>query len=422
MKRIFDYGSNRNPFYLVLRRVAVENTNQNIEENTTQEVEQNEVQVTEQDVMNTEPETLNADAQPKKRFSPAALIVPIAVVVILAAFAGIIYYGKVVKPNKEVDKVAGYTVEDYIVMDKYTGFDYEITQALFDECVREETDSYEEVNRPIIAPDQVEFHVTGYVDGTETADISSKNAVIDIGTYSEGINKIFSDAMLGKKKGDKMNLDVAGVLANEVSESKANYAGKSVSFELKVVGINKLVREEVTDKWVKENYYDEYGLENKKDFYNWCKDIVLENATVEVWQLAVDSATMAGYPQELYDDIVLEFTQDANYYAEEFGMKTEDYLKDFCGYTDESLEEEYLNEVKSELVMWYIVKDQRLECTDKDIEAKYEELYLDIGYDTVDEMKADYTKKEIKKAVLLEKAQAYVYEHSNIAENFAIPK
>lgn len=400
----------------------MEKTNQNIEENTTQEVEQNEALETEKNINESaEVTTDEPGEQPKKRFSLAALIVPIAVIVILATFAGVVYYGKVVKPKKDIDKKAGYKVEDYIVINKYTDFDYKITQDVFDECVKEETDYYEDVKRAAVVTDQIAFNYTAYIDGKKIDDISQKDAELDLGADEEGLYKLFSDAILGKKRGDKFEIEADGALANEVSFGDVDYSNKKVLFKVKVTGVSKFVSEKVTDKWVKENYLDEYALENKKDFYDWCKDIIIENAKAEVWQLAVNSATMAGYPQELYDDIVLEFTQDANYYAEQFGMSTEDYLN-VSGYTDESLEEEYLNEVKSELVMWYIVKEQRLECSEEDIEAKYEELYYDLGYETVDEMKAEYTKEEITKAVLLEKAQNYVFDHSNIAQNFTIPE
>ena len=396
----------------------MEKTNQNIEQNTNMEQEVNIEQNANSDI----DYNVEQNEETKKKFSPAVLIMPGIIAIILAVFAGVVYYGKVVKPKKDIDKQAGYKVEDYITLDKYTGFDYEVTQDVFDECVKEETDSYEEVERAAIATDQIEFNYTGYIDGSKIADISQKDAELIVGEDTKGAYKVFSEAIIGKKAGSRFEVEVNGADVNEISLSQQNYTNKKVIFKIKINSVSKLDVEKITDKWVKENYLEDYGLENTKDFYQWCKDYIMDDAKVEVWQKAVDSATMAGYPQEVYDDIVVEFTQNANYYAEQFGITTDQYLKDFCGYTDETLEEEYLNEVKSELVMWYIVKEQRLECTEEDIEAKYEELYLDLGYDNVEGMKADYKKKEMKKAVLLDKAQDYVYDNSNIKENFEVPK
>ena len=136
--------------------------------------------------------------------------------------------------------------------------------------------------------------------------------------------------------------------------------------------------------------------------------------------MAVDAANMKKYPQKLYDEIVEEFDSDAAYRAKEWGMTKDQYLYDFCQYTEESLEEEYLNGVKSELVMWAIVKEQGFEASDAEIEEKYEDSYLDVGCETVEKMKELYTKEEIKEAVLLDKVQNYIFDNSTIIESYKI--
>ena len=56
------------------------------------------------------------------------------------------------------------------------------------------------------------------------------------------------------------------------------------------------------------------------------------------------------------------------------------------------------------------------------MEDKYEELYADCGYDNVEEMKKDYTDKEIEEAVLLDKAMDVVYDNANITKSYSLPK
>lgn len=392
---------NKGPFtYLFLRRLTVEKTNQNENPNINNDM---------------------AEEETKKKLSWQTLAVPVIVAIIIAAFIGVVYYGKFVEPRKKIDKQVGYRVEEYIQLDKYTGLDYEITQDVFDECVHEETDEYEETERAAEDEDMIDFNYTAYVDGKKDSNISQEQAEITVGQEGLKVFATFSDAIKGHKSGDKFKVKVPGADVTEISDDGSDYTGKEVTFEIKINSISKLSRAEVTDKWVRENYFEDMGLETADDFYQWCKEYIIDEAKLEVWQKVLDSATMSGYPQELYDDIVIEFTQNANYYAEEFGITTESYLKDFCGYTDETLEEEYLNEVKSELVMWYIVKDQRFESTDAEIEEKYEELYYEMGYETVDEMKQEYTKAEMQEAVLLDEVQNYVFENSNIKENFKLP-
>lgn len=124
----------------------------------------------------------------------------------------------------------------------------------------------------------------------------------------------------------------------------------------------------------------------------------------------------------MYDSVKEEFDSDAAYYADSYGITVDEYLYDFSGYTEESLQEEYLNEVKSNLVMWKIVEKENLTASSSEIEDKYEELYADCGYDNVEDMKKDYTDKEIEEAVLLDKAMDVVYDNANITKSYSLPK
>lgn len=366
----------------------------------------------------------NADAdiqERKKKFSPTALIVPVAIVIILGAFFAVVYWANVIKPEKELVKELGYEVEEQITLGKYTGFEYEITQEMWDECIMDEVLSYEEVERAAEDTDQIGFNYTGYVANKKDSNISQKDAELIVGEDESGVYKIFSDAISGHKSGEKIKVEVDGTEATALSIDETDYSGKKVTFELKIKSVSKKVIDEITDEWVSEYYLEDYGLENTEDFYEWNKNYLIEEeAKPAIWQMVIDAADMKKYPQNVYDDIVEEFEGDAEYNAQEMGMTKEQYLYDFSLYTEETLEEEYLNGVKSELVMWAIVKEQGFEVSDAEIEQKYEDTYLDVGCETVDDMKALYTKEEIKEAVLLDKVQNYVYDNSTIKETYTI--
>lgn len=363
----------------------------------------------------------NVQEEGKKKFSPATLVVPIIIAVILIAFVAVVYWAKVIKPDNDLAKELGYEVEEQITLGKYTDFEYEITQEMWDECIMDEVLSYEEVDRAAQDTDQIGFNYTGYVDEKKDENISQKDAELIIGEDESGIYKLFSDAIVGHKTGEKIKVEVDGAEATALSMDESDYSGKKVTFQLKITSISKKVIDEVTDEWVSEYYLEDYGLENTEDFYEWNKNYLIEEeAKPAIWQMVIDAADMKKYPQSVYDDIVEEFDGDAQYNAEEMGMTKEQYLFDFSLYTEETLEEEYLNGVKSELVMWSIVKEQGFEVSDAEIEQKYEDTYLDVGCETVEEMKALYTKEEIKEAVLLEKVQNFVYDNSTIKESFTI--
>ena len=94
------------------------------------------------------------------------------------------------------------------------------------------------------------------------------------------------------------------------------------------------------------------------------------------------------------------------------------------GDTKESLEKEYMNQVKSTLVMWEIVKEEDINVSAKEIEQRYNDLYVELKDDdevkTLADVKKEYSKAEIKEAVYLEKAQKFVYKNSTIKKTYKI--
>ena len=289
--------------------------------------------------------------------------VPVLIAIILIAFGGAVYYQKAVVPKKEIDKKAGITsgkLDDYITLGEYKGLSCEVTQDDIDESIKEETQTYTEVDREAKEGDCVEITYTGYVDGEKDKNISQSNCELYVG-QEESLYAEFTNAVVGHKAGDKVEYQAKDTDdINYVAEKDSDYTGKNVKFTLKLVSVSEEETEDVTDKWVKDNYNEDYGISTVKEFYKWNEDYVLENKKSDLWQSAVDNATMNGYPQEMYDSVKEEFDSDAAYYADSYGITVDEYLYDFSGYTEESLQEEYLNEVKSNLVMWKIVEKENL--------------------------------------------------------------
>ena len=105
--------------------------------------------------------------------------------------------------------------------------------------------------------------------------------------------------------------------------------------------------------------------------------------------------------------------------AEYAGMSLEEY-KNMYGLTDEAMQENYDLQLKSELLLWQLVKDLKLTATEEEIEEEYENSYLEANLESVEEMKELYTDEEMKEVVLLNKAQDYVYENANIKYSYKI--
>lgn len=356
----------------------------------------------------------------KKKISPAKLIVPIIIVVILAVFAGVVYWAKVIKPKSDINKEVGYNTEEYIKLGQVKGIEDEISQEEWDENLADETNEYDVVDRAAKETDQADVDIVAYIDNKKVDDLSMKEASFYIGKNDDAADKKVYDKLIGTKAGQKLSLEVSGDEAKELAGSVEDYSGKKVKLEIKVRDVSELVVNKVTDKWVKENLEDLYGVTTAKELYEWEKQYIIEsNLKERLWKKVVDNATMSGYPADLYNDIVAELDGHIEAEAKDEGISVKEYKKQYQ-YTDEKLDEEYTYNVKSELVMWQLVKNLGLEASDDEIEEMYENEYEEVNLDSVEEMKKLYTKDEMKEAVLLDKAQQYVFDNAKISYNYKI--
>lgn len=364
----------------------------------------------------------NTVEKKKKKFEWKKLIFPGIIALIIIVFAVVVYWAKIIKPNADIDKELGFKTEDYISVGDITGLSYEVTQEEWDECVNEDTNYHIEVNRAAKDTDLVDFDYTAYIDDKKIEDLSMEEQSIDIGdSENTDAYKTFSDAIKGHKKGDKLTLHIKdGKEANVLSLNGTDYSGKAIKYELKIRSVSALRVDKVTDKWVKENYQEERGVETVDEFYEWEKEYINEEIIKpDLWNQAIEKVTLKAIPSELQQEVIDSLDMDTAAEAEYAGMSLEEY-KNMYGLTDEAMQENYDLQLKSELLLWQLVKDLKLTATEEEIEEEYENSYLEANLESVEEMKELYTDEEMKEVVLLNKAQDYVYENANIKYSYKI--
>lgn len=375
-------------------------------------------------VENNNNENLQNNMGEEKKFDAKKLIVPGIIALIIIVFAVVVYWANVLKPKSDINEDLGFKTEDYISVGDVTGLSYEVTQDEWDECVNKDTNYHIEVERTAKDTDQVSFDYTAYINGKKIEDLSMEEQDIDIGSAdNEEVYKTFSDALKGHKKGDKITVSLKdGKEANILSTNGTDYSGKKIKYQLKIVSVNELKVDKVTNKWVKENYFEERGVSTVDEFYEWEKEYINEEIVKPaLWNKAIEKVTMKAIPSEFQQQVIDSLNGDAEAEAEYASMSLEEY-KSIYGLTDEKMQENYDLELKSELLMWQLVKDLNLTASKEEIEEEYENSYLEANLDSVEEMKELYTEKEVKELVLLNKAQDYVYEHANIKYSYKINK
>ncbi len=368
--------------------------------------------------------------QPKKK-NLSTLIYSLVVVLIFAAFGGVVYYNKVVHVKKQQDKKFAKNeygakneedfTKNYLEVAKYKGLKCEITQEMLDEYIEGDTVSYENVERAAKDTDQVEFNLTGYVDGKKEADITLKEQEITVGEETDGPFQPISDLVKGKSEGDVIE-NVEGIDSAEISEEGKDYSGKKVTFNVKVVSVSEKKVEKITDDWVKEEFSEDYGWTTTKDYYDYVKEELKNEAISDLWKQVVDGSVLKKYPEDAYARIIEEVDADYNYAASEWGMELNDYLE-VMQMTEKDMEKEYESELISEMASWYIAfKEDLLNISESEMNEWWEKSYEDYGYESVEEMKENYEESEIKRAIILEKAANFVYDHATVKQSYKIPE
>ena len=308
----------------------------------------------------------------------------------------------------------------YVKLGQYKGFNYNIDQEKFDEMLADKTYEATEVSRAAKMGDEIEFSYVGYVDNKKEKDLTQKNISAETKQDDNAVYKKMTDALIGKKKGDTAKVKLSAEEASSISNSGKKYS-KDVNVDLKVKEISEVNHPKVTDDWVKNESNED--VETAKEFFGVIDDELEQNAVADVWQKAVDNAKLKTWPPELYDRIEEEEIGDAKYNAAEWDMTLEEYYA-MNGDTQESLEKEYMNQVKSILVMQLIVKEEGIKVTNKEIEDRYNELFKEVKdgkeYKTLADVKKNYPRDEIEEAVSLEKAQAFVYENSKVKKTYKV--
>ena len=369
-------------------------------------------------------ENLENNMGENKKFNVKKLIVPAIIALIIIVFLVVVYWAKVLKPESDVDKELGFKTEEYIAVGDVTGLSYEVTQDEWDECVNGDTDYQIYVDRAAKDNDIVSFDYTAYINEKKIDDLSMEEQQITIGSAdNEGIMKRFSDTIKGHKEGEKITISLKdGQEANILSTNGTDYSDKKIKYQLKIVEVTELRSNKITDKWVKNEYLEDRGVSTVEEFYEWEKEYINEEIVKPaLWNKALEKVTIKAIPTEFQQQIIDDLNGDAEAEAEYASMTLEEY-KSLWGLTDEQMQENYELELKSELLMWQLVKDLKLTASKEEIEEEYENSYMEANLDSVEEMKELYTEKEVKELVLLNKAQDYVYEHANIKYSYKIKK
>ena len=273
-------------------------------------------------------------------------------------------------------------------------------------------------DRAVENGDTVNLNYAGTVDGVAFEGGTAENQTLEIGSghFIPG----FEEQMIGMQIGEEKDLNVK--FPEEYHAE--NLKGKDAVFHVKVNGIQAKVKPALDDDFAADvsDYatFDEYKAAIVKELNDNAQknaDVQLEN---ELVQQAVDAAD-CDIPDAMIEDEIDVMLREMKMRMMYQGFKFEDYLK-YTGQTEEQIKEMYRpeakNRVKMQLVLEAMVKAEKIEATEEDVEKVTAEEAKRMGRELEDFKKSlsdrqrEYLKEnaEIRKVVDLVVASAQVEE------------
>ena len=314
------------------------------------------------------------------------------------------------KPEAELGKYKGVEIKK---------IEYKVTE----EDIEHELGHMQEHNsrlisvedRPVEKGDIANINFEGFVDGVAFEGGKAENHDLEIGsnTFIPG----FEDQIIGMKIDEEKDIQVK--FPDEYFSK--DLAGKDATFKVKVNEIKKKelptlddefakdVSEFDTLKELKESIKEKKQKENDDRAKYETEDAVIkavcENVKVDIPSGMVETET---------ENMVKELEQRLAYQ----GLKLEQYLQ-MMGKTKEEMQKEYepqaIEAIKSRLTLEAVIKAEKIEVADVDVEEKMKEMAKNYGRENDEEfMKNENVRNYIKQGLESEKALEFLVKNAKI--------
>ncbi len=273
-----------------------------------------------------------------------------------------------VKPDVKIETYKGLKIKKY---------EYNVTDADIDaeakKLLERKATEVEVTDRACKNGDKVNIDFSGSVDGEKFAGGTAEeyDLVLGSGSFIPG----FEAQVEGMKVGE--NKDITVKFPDDYQAE--NLKGKEAVFAIKLNKITENKLPELTDAYVKENAsaetVEEYRNKTRerlaKQAENRSRDET-ENSIVE----EICKHATAEIPDAMIESEIDRMVQDFSYRLMYQGIKLEDYLK-YLGQSMEEFRKQFVPQatprVMSQLVVEKIVREEKIEASQEEIDAKIAE-------------------------------------------------
>lgn len=320
-----------------------------------------------------------------------------------------------VKPEVKIEQYTGLKIRKY----EYNVTDAEVELEM-KKLVESSATTAEVSDRPCKIGDTVNIDFSGSVDGEKFAGGTAEgyDLVLGSGSFIPGFEEQVEGMTVGAEK------DITVKFPEDYQAD--NLKGKDAVFHIVLHKITEKIYPELTDELVKkagcetvEDYRQKTRARLEKTAENKGRDET-ENSIIQ----AICEKTACEMPDALVESEIDRIVQEYSYRLMYQGVKLEDYLK-YMNQTMEEFRAQFKEQAHiralGQLVIDKIVRDQKLEATDEEFEAKVAEEAASVDKSPeeykkdIDSRRTEYIKNDIVITKLFDflKANNELYAEEN---------
>lgn len=311
---------------------------------------------------------------------------------------------------------------DKITIKQYKGLEVEIVEAVevTDEAVEQSIQStlqnfttYNDItDRAVEEGDLVTMDYVGKVDGVEFEGGTAEGATLEIGSgqYIPG----FEDQLIGHNTGEVFDINVT--FPEDYGTEDLN--GKDAVFTITLNKIQEIVIPELTDELLPEIGTDaktvkEYKKQVKKDLEKSNKETAEATQEQNAWQALIDNCVVDKYDEKELEEQIANIESELGYMASMYGVTTDELVQQYYGV---SVDEMAKNILKQQYAIELIVKKEKMELTNDELEKGIKKLAEQYGYENPDELEEEAGIDTLKQMILQEKVGKFLMDNAKFVK------
>ena len=321
-------------------------------------------------------------------------------------------------------------LEDYIVLGEYKGLTVSMdnteptedeVQAYIDDAMKEMAVEEPVTGRPVQMGDVVDIDFEGKKDGVAFDGGTAQGYSLEIGSHSfiEG----FEDGLIGAEIGETRDLD----LTFPEDYHSADLAGAAVVFTVKINGIAEKKVPELNDETAatlasnigkEASNVEEYRKAVAETIKEENEESALQSAKGDLVMQVVEGSQISEVPEGIINEQLDVAVMQANSYAAQMGVSTDEFLQQYMGSTLDQYKETYRTYAeegtKQMLAIYAIAEKEGMTLTAEQVKEELSGYMENMGYTDYDEFINSLEGRVNEEYLYYDRVSQFLYDNANV--------